>query len=304
MNTALAHRATIRELVSAFEKAEREVRAAFAQIVAAEQAVNAAFGIVESFPSIHVSACGDQHWDDFKNADAAVEIMTRTAWRNIVDRLELRRFMSIKRWEELEKQLYERGYGKAKLPAITEDNVVAFAEGYYAQAREMLTEAVREVFDWLRPRPHTTVGKLKTNTEMEVGERVILGYVVELGFTGGLRVRSGASSQQLIALENVFHGLAGRGTIAKGFRSDLENAIGQADEGETDLFEYRACKNGNLHLRFKRLDLLAKFNQIAAGKVLRPAETEEECLRRKVAEARAENERLKREAARREGASP
>lgn len=297
---ALTIRNNITTMVAAFEAAERDVRAAFAAIVAAEKAVNAAFGIEPDYRSIRVSASGDQWRDDFKDADAAVEIMTRAAWGAIVERLELRRFMSIKRWEDLQKQLNGKGHEREKLPPFTVQNVFAFADGYYAQGRQMLTEAVREVFEWLRPRKGTQTGDLKTNTEMEVGERAIVGWMIDSGYgASGFKVRYGTPSQHLIALENVFNALAGNGAIAKGYRSALENAIEKSSEGETDLFEYRACKNGNLHLRFKRLDLLAKFNAIAAGKTLRPVESEDERLRREVAQARAENERLRRDAARR-----
>lgn len=301
--STLALRTTVHELVAAFERAERDVRAAFAQIVAAEQAVNLAFGITESWPSIRVSATGTRYDDDFKNVERTIEIMTRAAWRSIVERLELRRFMSIKRWEELEKQLHGEERGGPKLPPITLDNVVAFAEGHYQQAPAMLTEAVREVFEWLRPREHDSVHKLKTNTEMEVGERAIVSGMITSGYTAsGLQVRADSfsrCSQQLVALENVFNALAGRGTIAKSYRSALEDAISKVAEGETDLFAYRACKNGHLHLRFKRLDLLARFNAMAGGKNLKPAEGEDEKLRRELAEQRALNERLRREAARR-----
>jgi len=299
VSTDIALRNTVQTMVAAFEAAERDVRAAFAQIVAAEASVNAAFGVGrDGFPDIRVSASGDQWRDNFKDPDAAVEIMTRTAWRLIVERLELRRFMSIKRWEELQAQLDGKGHERKKLPPFTVQNVVAFADGYYAQGRQMLTEAVREVFEWLRPRKGTQAGDLKTNTELEVGERAIVGWMITSGYgQSGLQVRYD-QSQKLIALENVFNGLAGNGTIAKGYRSQLENAIAQSAEGETDLFEYRACKNTNLHLRFKRLDLLARFNAIAAGKVFRPAETEEQRLKREIAQARAENERLKRAAPR------
>lgn len=301
MTTELVPRATVREMVAAFERAERDVRAAFAQIVEAERAVNAAFGNVESHQSIRVSACGDQWRDNFKDIDAAVEIMTRAAWRSIVDRLELRRFMSIKRWEELQAQLGDRSHHRhEKLPPITEQNVAVFADRHLAQARDYLKEAVDEVFELLRPRGWTRAGQLKTNTEMEVGERVILSYMVDAGFrAGSFRVTySGNRSQQLTALENVFSALDGRGEISKGHNSLLQTAIEASDagEGETDFFAFRCCKNGNLHLRFKRLDLLARFNQIAGGKRLRPVETEEARLKREIAIERAKNERLKREA--------
>ena len=146
------------------------------------------------------------------------------------------------------------------------------------------------------------VGQLKTNTELEIGERVILGSVVRRWY-GTWQVNDYAR-QRLIALENVFNGLAGNGEICKTYYSQLQTEIERREdnngEGETALFAFRACKNGNLHLRFKRLDLLAQFNALAGGKNLRPVETEEEKLKREVAHARADNARLKREAARRD----
>lgn len=292
MSTDLAHRTTARELAIAFERAERDVRAAFAQIVAAETAVNAAFGNTEGHRAIRVSACGDQWRDNFNDVEQTIEIMTRAAWRTIVDRLELRRFMSIKAYEAMTKAL-----DREKLPPITEESVARFAHDHLARARDYLKEAVDEVFDFLRPHAWTRVGQLKTNTEMEVGERVILSYMVDAGFAAGtFRVTySGNRSQQLVALENVFSALDGRGEINKAHRSLLAAAIESAanGEGETDLFAFRCCKNGNLHLRFKRLDLLARFNAIAGGTRLRPVETEEQRLRREIALEKAKNERLR-----------
>lgn len=292
MSTDLAHRTTARELAIAFERAERDVRAAFAQIAAAETAVNAAFGNTEGHRAIRVSACGDQWRDNFNDVEQAIEIMTRAAWRTIVDRLELRRFMSIKAYEAMTKAL-----DREKLPPVTEESVARFAHDHLARARDYLKEAVDEVFEFLRPHGWTKAGQLKTNTEMEVGERVILSYMIDSGFrAGSFRVTySGTRAQQLTAMENVFSALDGRGEISKGHQSLLQAAIEAATngEGETDLFAFRCCKNGNLHLRFKRLDLLARFNQIAGGTRLRPAQTEEERLRAEIAKMRADNARLR-----------
>lgn len=276
MSDDLALRTTVRELVAAFVSAERDVRAAFAQIVAAEAAVNAAF-CNGDYAEIRVTACGTRFHDNFARPDETIAIMSRKAWRALVDRLELRRVMSIERWEKLNKHL-ESG----ELPHLTEENVLAFYGQHAAQAHEMLQEMVREVFDWLRPRPHTRAGKLKTNTEMEVGERVILDGVVERDTRSGFRVRYDSINwsvrQRLIALENVFNGLAGNGTVCKGYQSLLGEAIGASNTGvgETDLFAFRAHKNGRLHLKMRRPDLLKRFNQIAGGARLRPKASETE----------------------------
>jgi hypothetical protein len=74
-------------------------------------------------------------------------------------------------------------------------------------------------------------------------------------------------------LENVFTALDGNGQIAKRYNSVLEDAICSAPGGvgETDYFNFKAHRNGNLHISFRRRDLLARFNQIAGGARLRPA---------------------------------
>jgi hypothetical protein len=291
MTTDLVSRTTVRELVLAFASAEQEIRAAFAAIVAAEARVNAVFTLgEESYKSIRVSACGSRYHDRFDDPDETIGLMTRAAWRTIVDRLELRRFMSIKAYDQMTKAL-----DTEKLPPITEENVLRFAHDHLARARSYLRDAVGEVFEWLRPRKGTQTGDLKTNSELEVPSKVILGYVVERGWSSGFRVNY-TRRQHLVALENVFNAIAGNGEICKGYQSLLETAIETAKdgEGETELFRFRCCLNGNLHLTFKRLDLLDRFNMLAGGKTLRPAQTEEERLRVEIAKARAENERLKR----------
>jgi hypothetical protein len=44
---------------------------------------------------------------------------------------------------------------------------------------------------------------------------------------------------------------------------------GQGGYGETDYFRVKCYQNRNLHIEFKRLDLLANLNAIAGGKTLR-----------------------------------
>ena len=70
MTTDLALHATVRELCAAFVSAERDVRAAFAQIVAAEERLGAAFAMGEHYARIHDSACGSSYRGNFKDPDA------------------------------------------------------------------------------------------------------------------------------------------------------------------------------------------------------------------------------------------
>lgn len=262
-SAALVKHATIVELVAAFAEAESSVRHAYGLLAAAEERIDSVY----SLGGRGVAIRPVREFDTWSDVDGTIEVMKRAAWQSIVERLELRRFMSIKKFAELEEQL-KRG----ELPPITVESIADFADGFRAAAHDMHKAAVVEVFEWLRPRERDHVHRLKTNTELEVGRKVILSYAVEQHFGGrGFHVSYGGYvSQRLVALENVFNGLDGKGTTAKGWQSELERAIGKAPEGETPLFRYRCCKNRNLHLEFKRIDLLAKFNAIAGGKTLKP----------------------------------
>jgi len=267
MNTELTRRATVRELVAAFQTAEAQVRSSFAALVQAEKDLNIAFGVT-GIHRIDISA-SDHHWRSrFDDADAAVARMARDAWKLIVDRLELHRAMSITRYEALARQIRD---GK-DLPPITEEAVVAFVAQSAADLPTMFEEAIREVHDWLRPRGSA----YKTNSEYEIPQKVVLSYVVDpvdkRWAPGPFRVCY-STAQRLIALENVFNGLDGRGQIAKDHYSQLHRAIEacprDVGHGETDLFKFRVFGNGNGHLTFKRKDLLARLNQVAGGKRLR-----------------------------------
>ena len=245
-------------MVRTFLAAAEDIRKAFGVIAGAEKCLNDAF-VLGSYRSMRVS---DRGYEDYGKPDETIARLQRQAWGHLVERLELRRMMSVKAWTQLEQQL-ERG----ELPEITEANVQGVLAGFQSQLPDMLNDAVQEVFEWLRPRR----SEYKTNTEFEVGTKVILSNVVNLGWSKGFDV-SHHREAQLSALENVFSALDGRGQITKGYYSELSNAIKAADRtgrGETDYFRFRVFKNGNLHIEFKRLDLLDRFNQLAGGKRLR-----------------------------------
>lgn len=71
----------------------------------------------------------------------------------------------------------------------------------------------------------------------------------------------------------MFNALDGKGQIARAHYSELANALKESrtNAGETPLFSFRAHKNRNIHLAFKRLDLVAQINKRAGERGLRPS---------------------------------
>lgn len=135
---------------------------------------------------------------------------------------------------------------------------------------QLIDEAVREVFEWLRPGGWQA--RYKTNTQFEVGRRVIRANCVEVGWGTNFRV-SHYHEPNLTALDNVFHVLDGNGTV-KTTRGPLVDAINATPKvgtgGETVYFKFKCFLNSNLHIEFKRMDLVTKLNQVAGGMRLKP----------------------------------
>jgi hypothetical protein len=274
---ALTRASTIRALVSTFTAAEEATRSCFASLAAHEASLDAAFGAGLG-RTIRIDATdrgGASDWTPY-GAERAIEGMRRAAWQTIVERLELRRMLSIARCAEMGKAL-----DTETPPPVTEENVQRFVARWAAALPQMIEEAIAEVFDWLRPREQTARAAYKTNernARLEIGERVILTYMVERAWCGeGFRLRygSGASNvgTRLTALENVFSALDGQGAVTRAYQSDAQMAIEASPDGKwaTRYFSGTCHRNGNVHLRFLRPDLLAAFNRRAGGAVLRPA---------------------------------
>lgn len=275
---ALALHATRAELIATFSDAEATVRQAFASIVGVEERLATVFAGGDHARGIRVQACSCHHSDDWTDVEKTIERMRRQAWCVIVDRLELRRALSLKRAEEMDKALRE-----GDVPPITEQTVLAFIAHHNAALPTMIEEAMIEVFDWLRPHEGSRGDDYKTNqrhARFELGERIVLTHAVERGWGSGEQWHVQYSSYgpgmsaRMTALENIFSSLDGAGQFTRSHRSDIENAISAAGpDGKwaTRYFSGRCYGNGNLHLRFLRPDLLAEFNRRVGGRTLRPA---------------------------------
>lgn len=253
------------ELVAVYQQAERDIRQGFALVSGAMERLNAAFTLGKhSGVSIH----GHRNREvNFETPDENLKEIRRSLWHTMVERLEIRRMMSVKAWEELQKEI-----DKGDVPDLTEESIAAMVKQFSDRAPAMLEQAVAEVFDFLRP----PGSKYKRNSEFEVPRRVALWWVIDTWYTKafaseGLRPRHQVE-QQLTALENVFSALDGRGSVSKGNVSNLSEAIRKTKRGElgrTEYFEFRGFNNGALHLTFVREDLLRKLNAIAGGMRLR-----------------------------------
>lgn len=197
----------------------------------------------------------------FTDAADVIKEMERRAWEVLVDELGIKNVMSVAKRKEFDEQLR-----KGELPPITEQTIASILLGLAGQADRFARDAAREVFDMLRPRGHLG-GQYATNNAFRVGRKVILPYCVEQKWGGdGYRVDY-HHEQELTAIDGVFHLLDGKGVMRenKGPLVKAVNATDKTGRGETNYFRFRCFKNRNLHLEFKRLDLVKPLNGLAAG---------------------------------------
>jgi hypothetical protein len=252
MTDSITERVDVGGMVEAYEQAERTITSACLQISEALSSLKASFAQDFSFQC--------PRYMSFDDPSDSIRELRRQAWRRFVERFELRRAMSIAKSNELDAWIE-----KGEPEPVTQEAVTGLFRLYLQQLPEMLSEAVGEVYDFLRP-PRS---QYKTNSEFELGRRVILSGWVEEGFSHGYRP-SYHRRQHYVALDNVFSMLDGQGSTSKSYRCELELAVEKAEngQGETRYFRFRAHRNGNLHLEFKRPDLVRQFNAMAGGRRL------------------------------------
>lgn len=262
--TDVARRTSLNELCEAWTTTAQQIRTAFGQLVEAQNRIVLFFDNSRS----SFDVCGSRERPDFKEPEAAIEHLQRQVWGALVDRLELRKILSLKRIAELDNQI---STGKG-LPPITYANLLDILESNMANAGQYLEEKVFECYEWLRP-CGWSLTKYKTNQKSVaagVGGKVILQWAVQGNYsTHGFEIVY-SRVDNLRALDQVFHLLDGAQYAGASYRGPLCDAVqqqtsGQKNDFETPFFRGKCFRNQNLHLEFKRSDLVDKFNLIAGG---------------------------------------
>jgi len=261
MDNELIEHQTVTAIVENVAKAKEDIKEAFALLIGAKERLSATLGHDSYYDTIIPSGSRFSDYEFKDGAENSNKEITKNAWRYILAQTQLNHYMTEKRKNELETQIKED-----RLPPLTSENIYETLNGLADRVNSLLDESIKEVFDWLRPRSKWGVGALKTNKKFKVGHKVIIGYAVEGNYTSGFRIQY-HSQTNFCALGNVFSLLDGRGVLK--YPDDFITRFNQALEkllpGESYCEEYFVCKpykNGNLHVTFKRLDLLKKLNQI------------------------------------------
>lgn len=174
------------------------------------------------------------------------------AWTSLQRLSGLRSLMDEKVAKEFKKQLEERP------PPFTADNIKATYMGLAADSQNIFERGLINVFKSASSSWHVT------NSSFRINPRCILTRMCRgKGRFGGLNYNG--AREQLQDLERVFFVLDGKRPPEGGNAADIfEAALKESQTvADSEYFSVRMFPvNGNMHLKFKRLDLVEKANAI------------------------------------------
>jgi hypothetical protein len=268
MATELIHRTTATHMAAEFQAACADIRKAYELLEGAKNRLSEAFEGRYGFNVIPENRCYRKLTEE---CEGLINKLRAAAWGAIAEKVSMRQLMPTDKIKEFDRMISTAQDKDGKpLPDVQEENIVAMLADLAGNLEEYFEGACKEVFRFLRPRglPATN---LVTNSQFRLGRKVILPNVVRISYGGGFDVNT-YYQDDVRQLDNVFSLLDGQGPV-KTYRGSLGDAIfesGRPGKGETKYFAFQCCKNGNLHLTFKRMDLVEKLNLKCGGeKVLR-----------------------------------
>lgn len=259
-NNNLINPQTLVQFVDAYNKNLRIVTGAFEAIDDACVDMQNVYFEPEKYTAF--SPLTKEYWVGAADHNEALEREWRTtAWRRIIELSGIRKILPTERADKLDRRIED-----GKTPDIEVEAIMDLLRMFLDNTNEIAEEVIVEAYNILRPRN----SRYKTN-KPHIGSKVILSWYVELwGYSSGWKINH-YHRQDLHVIDRAFHILAGRG-IPDGYACPLIDAIQLIPSGEnasnTEFFEFTCYKNGNLHLTFKRQDLVDNFNAIVGRRFL------------------------------------
>lgn len=170
-------------------------------------------------------------------------------WRRAFDLTGFKQLMDAEAVKSFEAGLHP------KPPAFTNDTIRGTFIDLQINAKAMFQRGIFNVFKSLSD-------DYRTNAKepFRIGAKVVMRYITEVNWQEDLQVRSD-SSQRINDIDRVFQVLDGKTFEPHALVSGLDGAFKHLQVFENDLYRVKGFKNGNLHMEFKRQDLLDKVNE-------------------------------------------
>jgi hypothetical protein len=243
---------TLEEFCREYKKSEAEVMQAFELFKSARERMTRH---VQHFQMWRREIFSSQDFD-VKKTDS-LTTMRRAVWEELIKRCGVLETMTQKRRDQLQHDMAD----PANVPDITPESITAFMRGAVGELPQLIEEAIEEAMHHMCPRS----GAYVTNGDgFMLGEKAVVdGICVWVGHLNGLTLNTYYEGVAA-SIENAFSLVDGKGPAR--YPSSLLTAIRQACksgvwEFETAYFYVKLFKKGTMHLKFKRMDLVAELNK-------------------------------------------
>lgn len=259
---------TVHMIVENVRQAQSDLHEAFCLLQGAKERLAACLGSGREVGyNDHLWSSTLSDYDLPRRAHEIEAQITRRAWAYLISHMGMQHYMTEARQHELRAQL-----DAGQFPVLTVDNVLSTLEGLTTQVGGLLLEFIIEVFDWLRPSPRSRLGQLKTNKQFLVPYTVIVGYAVEKNYHHTFRLNYHREAN-MRSLGNALALLDGRGVqrYPEDLVTHLKTALHSCCSGQAAEVPYMTVKpygNGNLHIKFRRRDLIDKLNHMGSDVTL------------------------------------
>lgn len=252
-STEIVRKAGAVEIVGCRDEAIRLYREAFRLIGEAKALTKRATGSDHAGPDLRQMTFYDIAKGEIDRDMLAVTKSIDTGvWEYLLDAIGLKAMMDATAIEEFRKQNTEAP------PPVTMDNIAATLNDLGARRIEIFDRGVVSLFSRLDR-------TFKTNPSFRVDKKIIIKDALSTTWSGWNHWRS--AQDQVRDLDRILHMLDGK--PAKDQLADAAAIVGRVERKpatvETEYLDFKLCANGNLHISFKRPDLVQSINRIIAA---------------------------------------
>lgn len=176
--------------------------------------------------------------------------LDQSMWRRAFDLTGFKQLMDAEAVAAFERSL------APKTPEFTEANIRATFIDLQINADHMFRRGIFNVFRYLSDDYRTNASE-----PFRIGRKVVMSWMVGPSFRKGMQIKYGWAADKLNDLDRVFQTLDGKPFQARSLEMAMTAAFEEGAVFENELYRAKAFKNGNMHLEFKRQDLLDKVNE-------------------------------------------
>ena len=220
------------------------------QIVArVEDYYRSAESIDESLLQIFRSGLSSQS-KPRSSLEEAIKDIDRDFWRTAFEQTGFMQLLDARSSQKFHQDL------QAKPPVFNLANVQSTFLELSQTADQMFNDGILNVF-------RRFSNHYKSNDVFKIAEKVVMERMLSM-WSAGPCIDYGYSADQINDLDRVFKSLDGKKHEPRALSIAMNEKFSKYEDFEDDFFRAKAFKNGNLHLWFKRSDLLDRVNLIIA----------------------------------------